>query len=164
MRATYTGKFYDDHKKEIDWADGRCWVPFVVSLIVVLFIGMVLALWWGGAAYFNENVAERSTEYFGSAHLDPGARLHKLSSAGSALQITLLNDLSPYKNQQHTIVSTTGQPHTIVIQSGPLGTAWDVPGTSLTATFGGAINDGFSFRVVAKDQIHVTHTTNVVFS
>jgi hypothetical protein len=160
----WTGKFSDDHKKDVEWVDWRCWLPFLIATIIIGFLLVVLALWWGGTAFFKGNPQEHSTEYFASAFMHTGARLHKLSSAGVALQLTLLNDLSTYKGETHTIVSTTNQPHTVVIQAGVINSAWDKPGASLTATFGGAINDGFTFQVINESQIYIKSNTNVAFS
>ena len=163
-KTKWTAQFYDDHRVDTEWVNWRCWFPFLIATILVGTLLLVLALWWGGHAYFNGNVQEQTMEYFASGYLNPSVRLHKLSSAGTAIQIQLPNDLKPYLNQRHTIVSTTNQAHTVVIDAGGANPTWDKPGSSLTATFGGAINDGFSFRVVTNGQIHVESNQNVAFS
>ena len=160
--STYTGKFAADHRRDTEWVNWRCWFPFIIATVLIGTVLVGIALWWGGYAFFNNNVQEQSMEYLGSGYLNNGVRLHKLSAAGSPVQITLLADLSTYNCQLHTIVSTTNQPHTVVIEAG--GASWDKPGSSLTATFGGSVNDGFTFRVVSETQIYIENNNNVAFS
>ena len=74
--------------------------------------------------------------------------------------MTLVNDLSPFLNKEYAIYSRTAFAHTITIAAGA--STWN--GADKIATFGGAIGDGFKFRVLDTNLIAVTSNTNVAFS
>lgn len=157
----------DEWKEEMrdeikDWTAWKCWFPFFVIGFFIGTVLVVVALGLSISAFQSQNRIEKACSYTASGFLNTGCRLHKLEAAGINLQIRLLGDLSSYVNQRHTIVSTTNKAHTVVIEAGLA--SWDKPANSKTATFGGAENDGFSFRVIGPTQIYVEDNNNVAFS
>lgn len=119
--------------------------------------------------YFDSNsetykiVERRPSMIHGDAGpLQPDYRTQVLVGT-EALPMTLpgppFADIDLYLNKNYDIYSTTAFTHNITLSGGA---TWD--GSNTVATYGGAIGDGFSFKVVSSTVIVVTSNTNVAFS
>lgn len=134
-------------------------VAGVIAGVAIAIAALILALQAHSSVGDLVNVQFVDT----SGEIKPTPYNLVLSSSAAPTAHTLPNDLTPYIGATYSIHSSTAQPHTITIDAGSLTSTWD--GTNTIATFGGAIGDGLTFRVIAKDRIVVIPSpTNVAFS
>jgi hypothetical protein len=105
---------------------------------------------------------ETATSFQISGQIQPSPYAANLDSTGAPLAMTIPNDLSAYIDKDYKIFSRTAQPHIVTISAGSLMTTWD--GVNTVATFGGAVGDGFVFRVIDKNHIVILFVNNVAFS
>ncbi|MDB9801158.1 hypothetical protein OAB94_02150 [Flavobacteriaceae bacterium] len=126
----------------------------IAAAIIALAIGILA---YGGV---GNNITARSYTASGEIAIKPYTA--HLDSSAAPIAMTLPNDLTPYIGMVRAIYTTTAQPHTVTIQSGTYVSTWD--GINTVATFGGAIGDGLTYRVISKNRITILPPTNIVFT
>lgn len=146
----------DLRKKYIDCSGCACFSLILFSIVAVaaLVVGAI-------ALGFSTRDAQ-VTIHIKSQEIPISPFGHHLDGKGAPLAMTLPNDLSNYIGITLNVYALDAQPHTITIDSGTLTSTWD--GANTVATFGGAIGDGITFRVLSKNMITVQFTKNIVFS
>jgi len=137
-------------------------ISAIVALSIIAVIAAIVAIYFGAIATNGVARLETAQSYLTSGVIRHAPYAAHLDSSAAPLGMTLPNDLSDYIGKQYAVYSTTAQPHTITIDGGVLTTTWD--GVNTIATFGGAVADGLTFRVIAKNRIAILPPTNVAFS
>lgn len=148
------------------WIDdirrNRRWLKMVVALSFLCLAGVVAALVVSVLGYRSATNTQSSTTHLISRVIPVTPFAHYLDATDAPLAMLLENDLSSRVGHVYRVWSRSAQPHTLTIQSGGHNPTWD--GTSKTATFGGAVGDGFVFEVVDKNKVVLIAVNNVVFS
>lgn len=134
----------------------------VVALSFLCLAGVVAALVVSVLAYQDAGNPQSATTHLISRVLPVTPFAHYLDATDAPLAMLLENDLSGRVGHVYRVWSRSAQPHTVTIQAGGHNPTWD--GTSKTATFGGAIGDGFVFEVVDKNKVVLVAVNNVVFA
>lgn len=133
----------------------------ITGTVIFLFVVVIGVAILSGLA-FNNSIAS-STSVLLSQSGAIANRPHSVAIDGtSPVAATLPNDLLNYVGRTFYMYSVSAQPHTITILAGTLATTWD--GTNTIATLGGAIGDGVTFHVLARDKIVIISNTNAIFS
>lgn len=88
--------------------------------------------------------------------------LSHVATGSVALQMTLPNDLTRFIGKVYNFDCGSAQLHRLTIEAGPLTTTYD--GANSIAECGGAINDGFTFKVNSPSQIRIISNTNMNLS
>ena len=128
----------------------------IFLFVVVLGLGVLVGITLNTALYSTQ-----ITVYTNDGQIENNPLSFALDST-TALARSLPNDLQSYVGRVFKVYSRSAQAHTVTLTAGTLTTTWD--GTNTVATFGGAIGDGLTFLVLARDKIVILSNTNVVFS
>lgn len=140
----------------------RC-LGLVIALSIVCVCISIAAIVCGVLGWRAGSFMSSSTTHLSSGPLPLSPSAHYLASTDGPLAMTIENDLSGRgAGTIYRIYSTTAQPHTVVILAGVENT--NFKGNLKTATFGGAIGDGFTFEVTSKNTMAIGPVTNVQFT
>lgn len=149
-----TQKEWDEEVKRTRCCRSATFAAAVLAIILAAFgagFGIAAYSYYG---YFNNYLSIR-----GSGLLPTTPYVFYVDSSAVPAAMVLPNDLSPYIGNKYRIWSRTSQAHTVTISG--LGSTFN--GAATTATFGGAVGDGFEFEVISGNFIRVTSPVNVVF-
>lgn len=133
-----------------------------VALSILVLIAAGVAIYFAAIATQGVSRLENAQSYTISGAILSQPYAAHLDSSAALIAMTLPNDLASYIGKQYSVYSTTAQPHTITIAGGVHTTTWN--GVNTIATFGGAIGDGLTFRVISESRIVIVSVTNVAFS
>ena len=146
----------------VDIQNNRRWLRIVVATVVLSLLVSVAALVLAVLAYQDAQAVQSSQVHLISRPLPSSPYAHYLAATDAPLTMTLENDLIGRVGKVFRIWSRSAQPHVVQIVVGGQNPTFD--GSSKTATFGGAIGDGFTFEVIDRNKIALVSVTNVVFS
>lgn len=137
---------------------------FFCATTILCVAVSVAALVVASVALSQANRTLTATSYLVSGRIHHHTLSHFLDAPAAPLAMTLPYTLDAYAGPlEYCIHSTTAQSHTITIDEYvPNQATWD--GTNRVATLGGAIGDGFCFKVISPTRAVVTSVTNVAFS
>ena len=130
---------------------------FACSILAVIISAIAITV--GGLAYTYYGYSTSPSPIYGSGPLPSTPYAFYIRSSAVPVQIVLPADLTPFVGKVYRIWSLTAQGHTIVIGGG----FNYFNGAANTATFGGAIGDGFEFEVISPTFVRVISDVNVVF-
>lgn len=132
----------------------------IIALAVFSLVISAAAVIVGGLGYAE---AYRYSGYLSivtSRAFPTGPFVLYIDQAAIPVVLTLPNNLQDYVGHTYRVWSRTAQAHVVSIA----GTGSTFDGTATTATFGGAIGDGFVFEVIDRNRAVIVSATNVVFS
>lgn len=150
-------------RTQAEWAQetkkSRCCRTATFAAAILAVIVAAIAIGLGSAAYSYYGYFTSPASITGSGLLPSTPYAFYIDSSAIPANMILPNNLSEYVGKVYRIWSRTAQAHTVTISG--LGSTFD--GVATTATFGGAIGDGFEFEVISANFIRVTNPVNVVF-
>ena len=144
----------NSEKNKVNGALGLVILAAVVVIATIIYVAIL-----NGDVYSVTKI----TSYLSSATIPAKTFTSSLDSTAAPLGMSMLNDLTDYvSGNVYAIYSNTAQPHTVTLIDGVLATTWD--GVNTVATFGGAVGDGITFRVISSTNIVIENIINVSFS
>lgn len=145
-----------DVKSRIDWWKALWWGIvglFIAAGVVGFVLGIISII---NYQFLSQTVLQNNGQL-------PSSSMNMVLAGGTALAMTLPNDLSPYVGYMYNVDCASAAAHSVTIQVGPLTTYWSPP--HRTATCSAATpGTGFTFRVIAPNLIRVVASNGVTFS
>ena len=140
---------------------GKWWWGCGAGFIFVVFLlagaGLGVGIW----AVTRTNPPLTQNTYTISQQLPPSPLSH-VATGGAALQMTLPNDLTRFVGKVYNFDCGSTALHRLTFEAGPLSPTYD--GANTIAECGGAVGDGFSFKVSSPTLVRITSNTNMNLS
>jgi len=134
-----------------------CGAGFIFLVFLLAGAGLGIGIW----AVTRTNPPLTQNSYTISTRISANPLSHVVSG-GAALQMTLPNDLTHYVGRVYNFDCASTALHRLTFEAGPLSPTYD--GANTIAECGGAIGDGFTFKVSSPTLVRIISNTNMNLS
>lgn len=149
----------DDHSWKPIYCGGCGCVTIVILTLAFIASCIILSVVSTEAHKHSSSYVYKQSE-----ELRNSPFAHHLDGSGAPLAMTLPNDLTVTKflDSTFSVTAQDAAAHTLTITLGALPTTFD--GGFTIATFDGNVGSTITFKVVAKDRIHIISAFGVALS
>lgn len=134
-----------------------CGAGFVFFVLLIGLAALGIGVW---AVVQSEYPLKQNT--YSISTTIPSTPLSHVVTGGAALSMQLPNDLTRYMGREYHFDCASTALHRLTIAAGPLTTTYD--GVNTIAECGGALGDGFSFKVTGPTLVRITSNNNMNLS